>query len=61
MPGEVVGRLLNHPSKTITGQRYVRPNLDFMRSAMQIVTDELMRRLCYDRRAVVDEVPSVLL
>jgi integrase len=45
IPEEVVGRLLNHASKTITGQRYVRPNLDFMRSAMKIATDELMRRL----------------
>ena len=50
IPEEVVGRLLNHASKTITGQRYVRPNLDFMRSAMQIVTDELKRRLQEDRR-----------
>lgn len=45
IPEEVVGRLLNHASKTITGQRYVRPNLDFMRSAMQVVVDELARRL----------------
>jgi integrase len=49
LPEEVVGRLLNHASKTITGQRYVRPNLDFMRSAMQIATDELRRRLQYDQ------------
>ena len=49
IPEEVVGRLLNHASKTITGQRYVRPNLDFMRSAMQIATDELRRRLQYDQ------------
>jgi integrase len=49
IPEEVVGRLLNHASKTITGQRYVRPNLDFMRSAMQIATNELRRRLQYDQ------------
>ena len=28
VPEEVVGRLLNHSSKTITGQRYVKPKLD---------------------------------
>ena len=49
IPEEVVGRLLNHASRTITGQRYVRPNLEFMRSAMQIAADELMRRLQYDQ------------
>jgi integrase len=51
IPEEVVGRLLNHASKTITGQRYVRPNLDFMRSAMKVVTDELERRLQEDRHS----------
>ena len=46
VPEEVVGRLLNHASRTITGQRYVKPKLDFLRSAMQIAVDELeMRRL----------------
>ena len=45
IPEEVVGRLLNHASKTITGQRYVRPNLDFMRGAMQVVVEELEGRL----------------
>ena len=45
IPEEVVGRLLNHASKTITGQRYVRPNLDFMRAAMKVVVEELERRL----------------
>jgi len=45
IPEEVVGRLLNHASKTITGQRYVRPNLEFMRSAMTIVVDEIKNRL----------------
>ena len=45
VPEEVVGRLLNHASRTITGQRYVRPNLDFMRAAMKVITDELERRL----------------
>jgi len=42
---EVVGRLLNHASKTITGQRYVKPQLDFLRAAMQIIVAELERRL----------------
>ncbi len=55
IPEEVVGRLLNHASKSITGQRYVRPNLDFMRSAMQIVVDELKRRLNDDGRSSADE------
>ena len=45
LPEEVVGRLLNHASRTITGARYVRPRLDFLRGAMQIVVDELERRL----------------
>jgi integrase len=45
IPEEVVGRLLNHASKTITGQRYVRPNLDFMRAATKVAVDELDRRL----------------
>jgi hypothetical protein len=45
IPEEVVGRLLNHASKTITGQRYVRPNLDFMRAAMKVVVEELESRL----------------
>ena len=40
-----MGRLLNHASKTITGQRYVKPKLDFLRSAMTIVVEELERRL----------------
>ncbi len=44
IPEEVVGRLLNHASKTITGQRYVRPNLDFMRAAMEIIVKELRSR-----------------
>ncbi len=45
IPEEVVGRLLNHASKTITGQRYVKPKLDFLRSAMEIVVAELQQRL----------------
>lgn len=44
IPEEVVGRLLNHASKTITGQRYVRPNLEFMRTAMDVVVKELLHR-----------------
>ena len=45
IPEEVVGRLLNHASKTITGQRYVKPKLDFLRSAMEMVVAELQGRL----------------
>ena len=45
IPEEVVGRLLNHASKTITGQRYVKPKLDFLRAAMEIIVAELERRL----------------
>lgn len=45
LPEEVVGRLLNHASRTITGARYVRPRLDFLRGAMEIVVSELERRL----------------
>ena len=45
IPEEVVGRLLNHASKTITGQRYVKPKLDFLRSAMEMVVAELRKRL----------------
>ena len=45
IPEEVVGRLLNHASKTITGQRYVKPKLDFLRSAMEMIVAELERRL----------------
>ena len=43
IPEEVVGRLLNHASKTITGQRYVRPNLHFMRSAMPLARTRAAR------------------
>jgi integrase len=52
IPEEVVGRLLNHASKTITGQRYVRPNLQFLRSAMQIITDELAARITETQSSV---------
>jgi len=45
IPEEVVGRLLNHSSKTITGQRYVKPKLDFLRTAMAVVTKELKSRV----------------
>jgi integrase len=57
IPEEVVGRLLNHASKTFTGQRYVRPNLDFLRSAMQVVVTELERRL---EIAASENVPILL-
>ena len=45
IPEEVVGRLLNHASKTITGQRYVKPKLDFLRAAMEEIVAELECRL----------------
>ena len=45
IPEKVVGRLLNHASKTITGQRYVKQKLDFLRSAMEMIVAELERRL----------------
>jgi integrase len=45
VPEEVMGRLLNHASKTITGQRYVKPKLDFLRSAMGMVVEDLVNRL----------------
>jgi integrase len=44
VPEEVIGRLMNHASKSITGSRYVRPNLGFLRAAMQVVVDELEKR-----------------
>jgi site-specific recombinase XerC len=49
IPEEVIGRLLNHASKTITGQRYVKPKLDFLRTAMQVVVEELERRTQVDQ------------
>lgn len=45
VPEEVVGRLYNLASKAITGQRYVKPRLDFLRSAMHIAVDEMEIRL----------------
>ncbi len=42
---EVVGRLLNHTPLNLTGQRYVRPSLDALRPAMQVICDELDKRL----------------
>lgn len=42
---EIVGRLLNHTSPTITGQRYARPSLDALRPHMQAACDELTSRL----------------
>lgn len=41
---EVVGRLLNHTPLSITGQRYVRPSLDALRPAMEVVCQELAVR-----------------
>jgi integrase len=48
IPEEVMGRLLNLASKTITGQRYVKPKLDFLRSAMAMVVEELAKRMGAD-------------
>jgi integrase len=45
LPEEVVGRLLNHASQSVTGQRYVRPNLEFLRTSIQVVVTELDKRL----------------
>jgi hypothetical protein len=42
---EIVGRLLNHTPLSITGQRYVRPSLDALRPSMEIVCQELSKRL----------------
>ena len=44
VPEEVIGRLMNHASRSITGLRYVRPNLAFLRASMQVVVDELVKR-----------------
>lgn len=41
---EIVGRLLNHTPLSITGQRYVKPSLDALRSAMETVCNELRAR-----------------
>ncbi|MEM7684435.1 MAG: hypothetical protein AAF293_06390, partial [Pseudomonadota bacterium] len=42
---EIVGRLLNHTSPTITGQRYAMPSLDALRPHMQTVCEELEYRI----------------
>ncbi len=41
---EIVGRLLNHTPKSITGQRYTKPSLDALRPAMHTVIEELVSR-----------------
>ena len=41
---EVVGRLLNHTPKSITGQRYTKPSLNALRPAMDTVIAELVAR-----------------
>lgn len=41
---EIVGRLLNHTPLSITGQRYVKPSLDALRPAMEVVCDALLER-----------------
>jgi len=45
VPEEMIGCLLNHTPQTITGRVYVKPDLDFMRAAMQVAVDEIERRL----------------
>lgn len=45
VPEEVVGRLLSHASKTIIGAAVCEAELDFLRSAMQVIVDELDPRL----------------
>jgi len=42
---EIVGRLLNHTPLSITGQRYAKPSLGALAPAMELVCDELKRRL----------------
>jgi len=42
---EVVGRLLNHTPRSITGARYVRPSLDALRPAMRAACEEIDRRI----------------
>ena len=42
---EIVGRLLNHTPITITGARYVRPSLDALRPAMDMVCNEISTRM----------------
>jgi hypothetical protein len=44
IPEEVVGPLLYHTPAAIIGQRYARPSLDALRSAMQTACDVLMWR-----------------
>ena len=41
---EVVGRLLNHTPKSITGQRYTKPSLNALRPAMDTAIAELVNR-----------------
>jgi len=42
---EIVGRLLNHTPRSITGQRYAKPSIDALRPSMQIVCEELAKRI----------------
>jgi integrase len=42
---EIVGRLLNHTPLSITGQRYAMPSLDALRPSMEVVCEELQRRM----------------
>ncbi len=41
---EVVGRLLNHTSQSVTGSRYVKTSIEAMRPAMERAVEELSRR-----------------
>lgn len=42
---EIVGRLLNHTPLSITGQRYVKPSLEALLPAMELVCTELLGRV----------------
>lgn len=44
---EIVGRLLNHTPRSITGQRYARPSLEALRPAMEITCAEISRRMSF--------------
>ncbi|SFM76445.1 Phage integrase family protein [Shimia aestuarii] len=42
---EIVGRLLNHTPLSITGQRYTKPSLNALRPSMDVVCQELSKRI----------------
>lgn len=45
---EIVGRLLNHTPLSITGQRYAKPSVEGLTPHMQLICDEMCRRLGWD-------------